>query len=245
MRLKDKTENLDYCETKRFFVIRANKYNENNPYAVTMYQDNNAELVKQRNTKEIEKLYPMLKIDQNSRILDLACGIGRWADAVQEEITEYCGVDFSEELISIANERNKRENMIFLAGSITDIDRVLEENQKEYFNRILLIGILVYINDEDLMQALHSIIKHCEEHCIVCIREPIGLQNRLTLKDFYSEELEENYNAIYRTDHELKKLFQDSFLSAGFAITHEGFLFEEDQLNNRKETAQYYYILER
>ena len=64
MRLKDKTENLDYCETKRFFGKRANKYNENNPYAVTMYQDNNAELVKQRNTKEIEKLYPMLKIDQ-------------------------------------------------------------------------------------------------------------------------------------------------------------------------------------
>ncbi len=67
MRLKDKTENLDYCETKRFFGKRANKYNENNPYAVTMYQDNNAELVKQiygnKNIKELEELVCMIRED--------------------------------------------------------------------------------------------------------------------------------------------------------------------------------------
>lgn len=245
MRLKDQAENIDYGETRSFFEKRAVKYNEKNPYAVTMYQDNNAELVKQRNEKEIQRLYPMLKVDGNARILDLACGIGRWADAVKEEITEYCGVDFSEDLIRIANERNKNPRVSFLTGSLTEIDRVLKENHKGCYNRVLIIGILMYINDEDLTETLRKVERHCEEHCIMCIREPVGLQGRLTLKDFYSEELQENYNAIYRSDRELKQVFRDSLLSAGFAITHEGFLFDEDQLNNRKETAQYYYILER
>lgn len=245
MRLKDRTESIDYSETRSFFEKRANKYNENNPYAVTMYQDNNAELVQQRNEKEIQRLYPLLKMDTNSKILDLACGIGRWADAVKGEIAEYCGVDFSEDLIRIANGRNRSDKVSFLTGSLTDIDKVLKENQKGCFNRVLLIGILMYINDEDLTETLRKVATQCEEHCIVCIREPIGLQGRLTLKDFYSEELQDNYNAIYRTDSELKKIFRDSLFAAGFEITHEGFLFDEDRLNNRKETAQYFYILER
>ena len=34
-------------------------------------------------------------------------------------------------------------------------------------------------------------------------------------------------------------------LSKGFSIAKEGYLFDDDSLNNRKETVQYYYILER
>ena len=37
----------------------------------------------------------------------------------------------------------------------------------------------------------------------------------------------------------------EMFLNKGFRIKEEGFLFDDDTLNNRKETAQYYYILER
>ena len=77
MRIKNKVENIDYKETKLFFKKRAEKFQENNPYSVTMYQDNNAEIVKQRNKKEIEKLLPKLHIEKNSRVLDVACGIGR------------------------------------------------------------------------------------------------------------------------------------------------------------------------
>ena len=35
------------------------------------------------------------------------------------------------------------------------------------------------------------------------------------------------------------------FVSSGFEIKEQGFLFEDTALNNRKETTQYYYILER
>ena len=95
----------NYIETHEFFKKRAEKFQEDNPYSVTMYQDNNADLVKNRNFKEVQKLYPLLKLNNKSKVLDVACGIGRWADAIKDEIQEYCGIDFSDELIGIAKER--------------------------------------------------------------------------------------------------------------------------------------------
>lgn len=245
MRIKEQVTDIDYKETKKFFTKRAEKYQENNPYSVTMYQDNHPELVKERNRVEIEKLSPKLQLSKKSRILDIACGIGRWADAVAVEIEEYCGIDFSGELIAIANKRNKKINFSFYEGAISEIDKVLRENGKGKYNTVLMVGILMYLNDNDLLQTLRAVEKACEENAVLCIREPVGIAERLTLKDFYSEELQDNYNAIYRTREELTALFDKAFFKKGFCVAEEGFLFDEDMLNNRKETAQYYYLIER
>lgn len=245
MREKNSTEKLDYKETKRFFDNRAEKYNSDNPYSVTMYQDNNLQLVQQRNQYETQKLLPMLKLNENSRVLDLACGIGRWSDAISVKIAEYCGIDFSEKLISIANRRKTKSEATFLSGSMTDLDNVLTQNGKGAFNRVLMIGILMYLNDEDIIDVLKQTENRCEQSAVICIREPIGIDSRLTLKNFYSEELRAQYNAIYRSDSEIKNILAKTLISKGFSITYEGYLFEDSLLNNRKETAQYYYILER
>uniref|UniRef100_N2AZY6 Methyltransferase domain-containing protein n=1 Tax=Eubacterium plexicaudatum ASF492 TaxID=1235802 RepID=N2AZY6_9FIRM len=245
MRVIQKVEDIDYMETKQFFKNRADKFKEDNPYAVTMYQDDHPELVRERNKKEIEKLKPMLAVDQDTKLLDVACGIGRWADAITENIKEYCGVDFSGELIKIANERNNRENFYFYEGAATDIASVLSEHKKGTYNTVLLIGILMYVNDKDLDGFLEQLEHVCDQHAKICIREPIGLQDRLTLKDFYSNELDDEYHAIYRTRDELMKFLNVGLIKKGFHIEKEGFLFEEDALNNRKETAQYFFILER
>ena len=245
MRVKKQHTDIDYNKTKDFFQHRANKFQENNPYSVTMYQDNNAQLVRERNEHEIKKLIPYLEIDTESKVLDIACGIGRWADAIPCNIAEYCGIDFSPELIQIANERNKKDNFNFYVGSALQLNKFLIENNKGKFNKVLLIGILMYLNDEDIAVLLHHVEQYCDEHATICIREPIGIDERLTLKDFYSEELADNYNAIYRTRNELNQLFTKNLLSKGFSIKKEGPLFSEKELNNRSETTQYYYIIER
>ena len=59
------------------------------------------------------------------------------------------------------------------------------------------------------------------------------------------EYLNDNYNAIYRTRDELVHFFEKELLQKGFQIEQEGFLFQEKGLNNRKETTQYYFILQR
>ncbi len=245
MRIKEQITDIDYQETKKFFTKRAEKFQEENPYVVTMYQDNHPELVKERNKAETEKLCPKLRLSESTRILDIACGIGRWADAIDVDIEAYCGIDFSGELIDIANQRNRKKNFSFYEGSISETDKVLLENEKGKYNTVLMVGILMYLNDQDLLLTLQSVERACEEHALICIREPIGISERLTLKDFFSEELQDNYNAIYRTREEFRKFFQEAFRGKGFSIVEEGFLFDADGLNNRKETAQYYYLIER
>ncbi len=242
MRLKGEKAEICYEETKEFFKKRACKYNPENPYSVTMYQDEHKELVTERNRKEIEILYPWLGIGKSSRILDVACGIGRWADAVQEDIDLYYGIDFCSELVDIANKRNKRPNFHFFS---CDLDHVAREMNGHKFNLVLMIGIIVYINDVELNGVLNSIESLCEEHATVCVREPIASDQRLTLKRYYSEELKDDYNAIYRSKEELIGAFETTFLAKGFHIAEERALFEEADLNNRKETHQHYFILKR
>ncbi len=243
MRIKGGKESINYENTRDFFKRRARKYNADNPYSVTMYQDDNADLVRKRNQYETEKLIRLLDINQECNILDLACGVGRWADALADRVDKYTGIDFSEELIEIAKSRKSSSNVSLLTGSLTDLDTVLKVGQK--FNRVLIIGILMYLNDEDVANAMEQVEKHCETNAYICIREPIGIESRLTLKDFYSDELEDNYNAIYRTREELVQMITPSLLKKGFIIAQEGFLFDGVNLNNRAETAQYFFILKR
>lgn len=244
-RIKNKIADINYEQTLQFFNKRVSKYKADNPYSVTMYQDNNPALVSERNKAEVSKLLPFLKISPNSKILDLACGIGRWSDAIHTNVDEYCGIDFSEELIKIAQKRQSNRKRNFYVGAVNNLQAVLTENQKGKYNTILLIGILMYINDKDFISTLNQILEVSDEHCIICIREPVGIKERLTLKNFFSNELKDNYNAIYRTRDELMTVFEKTLLINKFQITHEGFMFSEDALNNRKETAQYYYIFER
>ncbi len=242
MRIKNNIENLNYEETQSFFQNRAEKYNTLYPYSVTMYQDSHPELTAQRNEHEVKKLKVFLNFNKNSRVLDLACGIGRWADQIDGDIDYYHGVDFASNLINIARERTTDSKKKFTTGLITNIQNIIPDKT---FNRVLIIGALMYLNDADLSKLFDQLNLICEKHSIICIREPIALEERLTLKQFYSNELKSDYNAIYRTKSELVSFLQKTLLEKGFFITHEGFLFDDNQdLNNRKETSQYFFILE-
>lgn len=105
MRIKKNIENINYDETQFFFQNRAKKYNSSYPYSVTMYQDSHPELTEKRNIQEVKKLRDLLRLDSSSRILDLACGIGRWAEQIDSNIDYYYGVDFASNLIEIAKKR--------------------------------------------------------------------------------------------------------------------------------------------
>ncbi|MCI8377463.1 MAG: class I SAM-dependent methyltransferase [Lachnospiraceae bacterium] len=246
MRIKRQKENIQYNDTKKFFQNRAKKYQKNNPYSVTMYQDNNPALVRERNQKEVQKLLPKLRLSADSKILDIACGIGRWAEAIQMEIDRYCGIDFSGELIEIAGERNERPNFFFYEGSALEVEKVLGERQSGVlFNTILIMGAQIYFNDIDIPSFYTQVCNLCAEQAIICMREPIGIEDRLTLKEFFSDELQDDYNAIYRTRQEYQIFFEDVLFQKGFSVKDEGVLFEENMLNNRKETSQYYWIFER
>jgi len=245
MRIKETKEEISYVDTQEFFRNRAKNYNNDTPYVTTMYNDKHPELVKERNEIELRKLLPFLQLDEKSRILDVSCGIGRWAEAITTKIDKYCGIDFCEDFIELAKKRNFAENKEFLVGRSSEISRVLQENNVGKFNRVIVVGALMYLNDNDMESCLSQIEASLENEAVILIREPIGLNSRLTLKEEFSSDMDTFYNAIYRTRDELKSVFEDKLISKGFKILQEAFLFDDTNLNNRKETTQYYFILQR
>lgn len=245
-RIKNTIENICYEDTLDFFNKRAEKFNEKCPYSVTMYQDKKPELVIERNQFEVDKIKPLLELNKQSRILDIACGIGRWSDAITDIIDYYCGIDFSKELIEIARKRNEQNtNREFFVGASNETKRIVDDNNLGKFNIVILAGIFIYLNENELIDTLDQIQAVTDEHAIIYIREPVGLDNRLTLKNYYSQELDDNYNAIYRTRDELQTVFEKTIFKYGYSISNEGFVFEDEELNNRKETSQYYYIIKK
>ena len=244
MRIEEKIVDINYKDTKCFFNGRAKKYKKENPYAVTMYQDNNALLVEQRNKDEQQKIMPLLQVNENSRIIDIGCGIGRWSEAIKGEINSYWGIDFSEDLIKIARGRNYRQNIKFDVLSATDILNHKYSDEIMPFNIIIISGVLLYLNDEDVKKVISAIDYISTKNAIIYIREPVGIEHRLTLKEFFSEELDDYYNAIYRTKEEYENIFNQCLKPNKFKILKKKFLFDQNNdLNNRVETSQFYFII--
>ena len=186
-----------------------------------------------------------MKLGETSRVLDLACGAGRWLDVMPENIALYRGIDFSSGMIDIARANNSRTNAQFFTGPVLEAENILPKDECGTFNRVLIIASLMYMNDSGILSLFGSLDSlMTRQNVVICIKVSIGTEARLTLKDFYSEELKSDYNAIYRTRAEYLEFFSQTLIPAGFALTDEGFMFDES-LNNRKETVQYYFILER
>lgn len=243
MRIFDEKVDISYEKTKAFYDQRATKYNKEHPYISIMCQDDHPEIAEERNRVETSKILPILSLTPTSRILDLGCGIGRWADAITEKIEYYLGCDFSEELIAIAKERNQKENYSFQAISAMDAALYCQDNGISPFSHVIISGMMIYLNDSDVGRVLSSLDILTQKNATVYIREPMGVTNRLTLKDFYSEELKHDYNTIYRTRDEYQSMIRT--FAPHFEIYEHGPMFEDAALNNRKETAQFYFILKK
>lgn len=241
MRIKGEKVDIDYEKTKEFFESRGDKYNEAHPYVTTMYQDAHPQLTEARNQEEVRRILPLLELGADSRILDMGCGIGRWADAVGDDILSYLGVDFSHSLIEIARARNTRRQFSFEQMSVCDFGEYYQSRNLAPFNRLIIAGVLMYLNDTDAEHIFHMLSEILTDKAIVYIREPVGISERLTLKDFYSQELAHDYHTIYRSADEYRDMIQT--YAPEMAVGQEGFLFGNLPLNNRKETSQYYFIM--
>ena len=219
---------------KNFFDERANKEVEN-ILSITMYQD--SEVVEKRHRDESKIVLEKLDIN-NKKIFEIGCGIGRWAEVFKDECDSYLGIDYSKNLIDIANKTYNYDNCYFQEMSATDL-KIDELKLYPPFDLILVIGVLIYLNDDDIEKMIEEINKVSDENTIIYIRETISyMDTRLTLKDFYSEDLNEEYNAIYRTEKELLEFFGN--LKNKKEIISSRI---HDETNHHKETGYKYFII--
>lgn len=243
-RIRGVTVDIDYRATKRFFDKRGT-YDYASPLSMTMYQDKEPDLVFERDRLEKHAIGDLLTTHNIQSVFDVGCGIGRWGWFWEQHdpTIEYQGIDFSDTLISKAvsyAEENGFTKLYFQTMSATDVD-VDKLQIPPPYDCIIVSGLLIYLNDVDCINVLTMLKKLMKTGGHLYIREPISLDDRLTLNEFYSNELDDNYSAIYRNLDEMKRLFEQAF-DGELSLSHDGFLFP-DMLEKRQQTKQYFFIL--
>ena len=125
-------------------------------------QKNLLEIVK-RNYEEIAEdfnetrkkyLWPELlqltrDIKDGDKILDVGCGSGRLLEALKDKKINYLGVDTSEKLIKLAEERYKAAGFEFQVRDILELSKIPEIN----FDYVFCVAVLHHLPGEDLRLA--------------------------------------------------------------------------------------------
>ncbi|MDY0013019.1 MAG: class I SAM-dependent methyltransferase [Rhodocyclaceae bacterium] len=233
---------IDRESVAGFFKGRAKKVDQIGHVQAVIYQDKNPDLARQRDVAEKAKLLPLLNLRGIESVLDVGCGTGRWADVIVPRCGSYKGADFSQEFVDISSRR-------FGASSNVSFVRIAAEEISpatigETFQVILSLGLFIYLNDDELVRAIRGYGSVADESCRILIREPVGIASRLTIKDHFSDELGQVYNAIYRTEDELMKVVLEELFPIGFRLKESGDVYEA-ALNNRLDTKQMWFLLEK
>jgi ubiquinone/menaquinone biosynthesis C-methylase UbiE len=246
-RVKKEKVVIDYNATQAFFEERG-RHEYLSPLNATMYQDNNPDLVEQRDAAEKSVLAPFLKIKPGSTVLDIGCGVGRWGWFLEQHVADiaYNGIDFSAGLIEKARQESARINSTGLNFQVMSAIAIEADELvvKPPYDLLLISGLLIYLNDEDCIKVLNDAYRLCAKGGLIYVREPVGVDDRFTLDKFYSTELGHEYSAIYRTIDELQALFKQAFPESAVEPVVADYLFPEN-LEKRAETRQYYTVLQR
>lgn len=248
-RIREKKVSLDTAKVKAFFDARCQK---DLPYLYnyTNYQDNHPALALERDRAEKARIAPLLAAASDALILDIGCGVGRWGDEFAVHLAgngRYVGVDYSEGLLQLAKEHAKeRENCEFYCASFQELSAALPQKYRgKVFDRILVNGVLMYVNDEDLPLCISHVKDLLSRGGILYVKESVSYGKRLTLNQMYSEELSHDYSAIYRGIDEYEALWREFFPAQdGWKIIEHGEVWE-NALGNRRETTAYFWLVQR
>jgi SAM-dependent methyltransferase len=234
MRYSGTAHEISYAATLEFFEARGRAAQPDRPQTATMYQDET--LAARRDACERATVLPLLELAGTERVLDIGCGYGRWAQTLAEKVGDYVGVDFSAELLRLA-EKLEVPHSRFVRLPAQEIGPE-SLGESDPFALFICSGILIYLNDADVVRLARAIAAMAAPGARVYLREPMARTERLTLDQFPSAELKTNYSAIYRTTAQCAELFGEPLRAAGFKLEQEMPLYPAE-LCNRQETEQF------
>src|SRR5690606_19765739 len=98
-------------------------------------------------------------------------------------------------LIEIARDRYQGAPNVRFSVAPASAVSLSDLGESDPFSRILAFGIFLYMNDDEARGALEAICALAAPRCRFVLREPIGLEDRLTIKEHFSEDMDQTYNA--------------------------------------------------
>ena len=243
---KQKT-NINENDAKMFWNDRAKKYDANNPYVTVLLGDKNPERTQKMVEHGEKSIISLLNITFEDTVLDVGCGVGRLAEVIIPKCSFYLGIDYAEDLIEIAKNRidYPGKKYAFAPLAIQDIYRGsngFAPYDDIKYSVIILSGIFACMNDDTAKLGLHNLLTIMADSCRIYYADSIGISQRLTLDNFYSDDLESSYSVIYRTEDEIMELLFP-LTENGIQLIKRGDIAEASAGNS--ETKWSYFVFER
>lgn len=238
--MSEKKENIiNLDNVSNFWLNRSKKIPVGDPLSLVWF-DTDPSMQAERVELETRLVLDKMQLEPWFNVLDLGGGYGRWSIRIAPHVDKVVCVEFQEEFL-------KRGKEYANAAGINNIVFVKEDvknfSTEEKFDRIFLAGIMQYLNDNDLEKVLRTIHSNLSGKGIVFFIEPSSvLKERFVIDNKYSEALEANYSAIYRTANE----FAEAFKSIGLkCVSHKDMFPEGSPHNKFPETRLRIYRYER
>ena len=135
--------------------------------------------IQQRN----EYVLQFLKKNKKLSFLDVGCGPGNLVSSSSKYTKKSVGIDFSEEMIGIANANFKKKNIFFYNSSIFNF------KNKEKFDVISANGFIEYISIKELKNFLLIVKNKLNKGGYLILSSRNRLYNLFSLNDFTKKEL--------------------------------------------------------
>ncbi len=157
-----------------------------------------ASAARYRLQKEIETISDWLgAVNDSGRVLDVGCGAGTWSEIFSPRYKTVMGIEQSKLMLKAARERvASLPNVKILEG---DGRHDLPEGS---FDMIFLGGLCMYLNDDDLIELLHSLKNRLTEGGSIILRESTSHQSVYLAQG--------EYQAVYRSVNLYRQLFDDA-----------------------------------
>lgn len=154
--------------------------------------------VRQQTDREVAMIAGIAKRKGARSLIDLGCGDGRHLVELASDFPVIAGVDFSEELVSVA--RGKLSiNAPHVRLHVADVSEFV---WAEPFDIILLSGVTPCLDDLQLERLLENVGGFAHSGSYVIMRASISIGKRINLVNYFSAELGDTYTAYYRTEAE-------------------------------------------
>lgn len=238
---------ISYKDVADFFNERGSQQKKH-IYNYVMYLDNNPEVAIERDRQSKEKMDKLLTINPDMRVLDVGCGVGRWGEFFCKKGSYYVGIDGNDKMIDLASQNLKQyDNKKLIVSNLINMEEALINNgETEGFDIVFVSGVFMYLNDEDCLNVMKLMNKFSKSKALICITESMSNDERLTLDQFFSKDLNQKYSAIYRTITEYKDFMNEAF-GNDCHIKLEELLDFEDGLQKKREhvTMEHCFIWEK
>jgi ubiquinone/menaquinone biosynthesis C-methylase UbiE len=162
------------------------------------------ELASYLHRTERRHLFQVVSTSPEMEVLDLGCGTGRWAFEFARRCRRVVAADFSKGMIERARQEatdRGLENIEFHVASIQEF------SSTDRFDIIVLSGILVYFQDDELPEILQNVHRHLKPGGKVVSRETVAIHERQELLNQFHNKVDDTYSAIYRLPDEYRQVF--------------------------------------